>query len=123
MREINSDTAAHYLRDTGHVGPTERVEVRELPFGVSNLVLRITLPIRSQSFVVKQARERLRVKDDWRCSPERIWREVGVLKICGELLQPRSADLGTPNKERLTAIVPQILWEDHQNYLYAMTAA
>jgi 5-methylthioribose kinase len=123
MREIDSDTTADYLRETGRVGLTEDVAVRELSGGVSNLVLLVTLPARSHSLVVKQARERLRVKDDWRCSPERIWREVAVLRICGELLAARSTEVEARSEDRLTAFVPEVLWEDRENYVYAMTAA
>jgi 5-methylthioribose kinase len=123
MREIDSDTAADYLRHTGRVSATEEVAVRELSGGISNLVLLLTLPARSYSFVVKQARERLRVKDDWRCSPERIWREVAVLKICGEVLAAQRSEVEGPSEHCFTAIVPGILWEDRENYVYAMTAA
>jgi len=123
MREINSDTAADHLRDTARVSATEQVAVRELSGGVSNLVLLVTLPARGQSFVLKQARERLRVKDDWRCSPERIWREVAVLKICGKALAAQRSEVEEPSEHCFTAILPEILWQDHENYLYAMTAA
>jgi 5-methylthioribose kinase len=114
MREITTQTAADYLRSTGQVPGSEPIEVRELAGGVSNIVLLVTLPSRDERFVLKQARSRLRVSEEWLCPVERIWREVEVLRICSELLQ-------TPNDEQAT--LPRLLWEDRENYVYAMTAA
>jgi 5-methylthioribose kinase len=99
--------------------------------GVSNVVLLVSLPDRGERFVLKQARGKLRVKEDWQCSVERIWREVEVLRICGELLAAGSAERETRNKSTtgseilagFQATVPQVLWEDRKNYAYAMTAA
>ncbi len=56
MIEITANTAANYLRSEGRVQPGEPVEVRELAGGVSNVVLLVTLPGRSERFVIKQAR-------------------------------------------------------------------
>jgi hypothetical protein len=123
MREITSQTAAEYLQAAGRVAKAEPIEVRELTGGVSNVVLLVTLPARGERFVLKQARARLRVKDEWLCPVERIWREVEVLQICGELIQVRSAECGGRNEEQIEILVPQLLWEDHANYCYAMTAA
>jgi 5-methylthioribose kinase len=114
MHEITSQNAPDYLRSTGRVPADAPIEVRELPGGVSNLVLRVSLPASGEQFVLKQARDRLRVKDEWLCPVERIWREVEVLSICHELLTTSTG---------IEAVVPQVLWEDRQNYCYAMTAA
>jgi 5-methylthioribose kinase len=116
MREINSTSAADYLRETGRIATNETIDVCELSGGVSNVVLLITLPRGVERFVLKQARGRLRVQEEWLCPIERIWREVEVLRICGKLLQPQ-------NEAPFRCSVPQVLWEDHDNYLYAMTAA
>lgn len=78
---------------------------------------------RGERFVLKQARERLRVKDEWLCPVERIWREVEVLGLCGRLLETRNAKCGIWNGHSFDAEVPQVLWEDRENYVYAMTAA
>ncbi len=118
MIEITANTAANYLRSEGRVQPGEPVEVRELAGGVSNVVLLVTLPRRSERFVLKQARERLRVQEDWRCSVERIWQEVNVLRLCGSLL-----DSGGPTKPKFRPGVPELLWEDQANYCFAMSAA
>ena len=116
MFEITSQTAADYMQSIGRVSNGEPIEVCELAGGVSNVVLLVTLPERGERFVLKQAREQLRVKDDWRCPVERIWREVETLRVCGRLLEMR-------NDESIEAIVPKVLWEDRENYVYAMTAA
>jgi len=116
MHEITSNSAADYLRSTGRAAADETLEVRELAGGVSNVVLLVTLPRRGERYVLKQARGRLRVQEEWLCPVERIWREVEVLRICGQLLQTHDAD-------HIEPCVPQLLWEDRENYLYAMTAA
>jgi 5-methylthioribose kinase len=115
MLEITCETAADYLRSQGRAALTERIDVCELAGGVSNAVLRVKLPSRGESFVLKQARGRLRVKEEWLCPVERIWREVDVLQICDELIQPQPA--------AIAAVVPSVLWEDRENFAYAMTAA
>jgi 5-methylthioribose kinase len=118
MHEIDQHNAADYLRSTGHVPRDQPVEVRELSGGVSNIVLLVELPGHGGRFVVKQARGRLRVKDEWLCPVERIWREVDVLQTCEDLLRqsPQAGD-------ELICEVPRVLWEDRDNYAYAMTAA
>jgi 5-methylthioribose kinase len=137
MFEITRDTAADYLRSKGRAAPTEPIEVSELAGGVSNIVLRVALPNRGEAFVVKQSRGRLRVKEEWLCPVERIWREVEVLRICGELLQAPiaepggrvscralpSAESGARTEGAAAAVVPQILWQDRDNFVYAMSAA
>jgi 5-methylthioribose kinase len=51
-----------------------------------------------------------------------------VLRICSKLLEMRSAECGVWSEDRQAAAfceptVPQVLWEDRDNFLYAMTAA
>src|SRR4029453_4982285 len=87
MFEITTPSAAEYLRTRGRIEAQEPVQVSELAGGVSNLVLLVTLPALGQRFVLKQARGQLRVKEEWLCPVERIWREVEVLRACGELLR------------------------------------
>lgn len=128
MFEITDTTAAEYLRTCGRVGAQEPLQVVELLGGVSNIVLLVTLPEKGERFVLKQARGQLRVKEEWLCPVERIWREVEVLRACAGLL--RNADCGARNdRQHMTAFlllqpgVPEVLWEDRTNYCYAMTAA
>jgi 5-methylthioribose kinase len=114
---IDATNAEAYLHDAGRISPGERVTVRELAGGVSNVVLLVEFanPAR-EPVVLKQAREQLRVAQPWFCSPERIWREVEVLRACGELLADDQADEVRTN-------VPRILWEDREQFVFAMSAA
>lgn len=118
MFEIDPSNAADFLRAAGRVAADEPIIVRELAGGVSNVVLLVTLPRRGERLVLKQARGRLRVKEDWRCPVERIWREVEVLRVCGDVLQAKPV-----SKARFVPRVPEFLWEDRANYCYAMSAA
>jgi len=117
MELIDATNAEDYLRTRGHLDSVEAVEVRELLGGVSNVVLSVARA-EGKSFVLKQAREQLRVADLWTCSVERIWREVEVLGECARLTK---ADADAVSS--LRAETPRLLFEDRNNYLYAMTAA
>jgi 5-methylthioribose kinase len=108
MREIDATTAADYLREAGHVPTGAYARVRELAGGVSNIVLRVDVTGRPP-FVIKQCRERLRVAMEWHARLDRIWTESATLSVLGEILPA-----GT---------VPQVLFEDRPNYLFAMTCA
>lgn len=109
MREVTAETAQAYLVDSGRIAPATSLRAARLAGGVSNEVLLVesddsTLP----RFVLKQARGRLRTPLEWNCTVERIWREVDVLAACREIVGNR---------------VPEVLFVDRENYLYAMTAA
>lgn len=78
----------------------------ELAWGVSNIVLRVDTPARS--FVVKQSRKQLRTPIDWFSQLERVWREVDTMRALEGLLPAGS--------------VPRVLFEDRENYLFAMEA-
>jgi 5-methylthioribose kinase len=108
MREIDATTAADYLRDAGWIPNDAEVLVRELSGGVSNIVLRVDHPSKSP-FVLKQCRERLRVPMEWLARLDRIWTEHATLEVLRSILPE--------------GIVPEILFEDRQNYLFAMTCA
>jgi 5-methylthioribose kinase len=75
--------------------------------GVSNTVLLIESPDRR--FVLKQSLGKLRVEQDWFSDRSRIFRESSAMRQLARVL-PAGA-------------VPDILFEDHDNYLFAMTAA
>ena len=121
MWPLTEQTAAEYLRATGRAGASEPIEVRELAGGVSNVVLLVMLAARGERFVLKQARGQLRVQEEWLCPVERIWREVEMLRACGEIV--RSAECGVRIDGPLRPGVPEVLWEDRENYCFAMTAA
>lgn len=108
MREVTAGDAADYLRSSGRLPAGVGVSVRELSGGVSNLVLRVDAEDRPP-FVVKQCRERLRVAVEWRARLDRIWVEHATLRVLVELLPPEA--------------VPELLFEDRDEYLFAMTCA
>lgn len=108
MREIDAETAANYLRETGRVPIGTEIRVSELSGGVSNIVLRVDVT-GQPPFVIKQCRERLRVAMDWRVPLDRIWTETAALGVLRDILPD-----GT---------VPRVLFEDRPNYLFAMTCA
>lgn len=101
-----------YLRSSGRVGPDERIIVRTLGGGVSNRTVLVKLlgseTQRSESWVLKQALEKLRVEADWFSDPERVHREALGLRWLAELAPPG----------RITPLV----FEDHENHLLAMEA-
>ena len=75
--------------------------------GVSNTVVLAEAPgVRA---VVKQALERLRVEQDWFCTKERIFNEVEGLRSLDQVL-PAGA-------------VPHVLFDDRDEWLFAMEAA
>jgi 5-methylthioribose kinase len=108
MREVTPETAADYLREAGRVPASGAVAVRALGWGVSNVVLRVEVEGRSP-FVLKQARERLRTRAHWVSRLDRIWTEQAALECLAPLL-PRGA-------------VPEVVFADRENYLFAMTCA
>ncbi|MFM9115992.1 MAG: phosphotransferase [Planctomycetota bacterium] len=121
---LDEQSAADYLRAVGRVEGQDHVEVTWLSGGVSNVVLHVQVgnpaadprgchPHGHQEFVLKQARNQLRVPEPWFCSVERIRTEVAVLKRYAEL----ASSLPTP------AQVPRVLFEDPAQYAFAMTAA
>jgi aminoglycoside phosphotransferase (APT) family kinase protein len=121
MRLIDEHSALDYLRHTGRVAPHERVGIRELSGGVSNMVLLVERPDHpGGDFVLKQARAKLRTRHDWYSGLERIWREAEVLALCTRLLA--AANRANPTHPPL-ARTPEILFEDRENYLLAIAAA
>jgi 5-methylthioribose kinase len=113
---LTADGAVEYLRSRGHLAPGESASARQLSGGVSNMVIHVARA-GGDDLVLKQARPQLNVAEPWYCSVERIWREVEVLRICTTLLQERTTDAP------LQVDVPQLLFTDRENYLYAMSAA
>lgn len=75
--------------------------------GVSNTVLLIESP--KGRFVLKQSLGKLRVEQDWFSDRRRIFRESSAMRQLARVLPPGA--------------VPEILFEDRENYLFAMSAA
>ena len=108
MHEITALNAAEYLRQAGRVADQTEFDVRELSGGVSNIVLRVD--VRGEvPFVIKQCRERLRVAMEWHAPLDRIWTERAALDLLHSILPVGS--------------VPTVLFEDREEYLFAMTCA
>jgi aminoglycoside phosphotransferase (APT) family kinase protein len=105
MFEVTADNALDYLRRQGWLGAGP-AQVEVLSGGVSNFVFRVTTPERR--FVVKQSRPQLRTRDLWLSDLDRIWREQEVMQA----LHPHLPD-----------VVPEVLFVDRPNYLYAMSHA
>ena len=121
MQIIDLQTAESYLRDAGHLATGERVRIERLTGGVSNCVLYVHREdVHGPDFVLKQAREQLQVEAPWFCSPERGWQEVAFLQACHGICQ-EAADRVSASE--LVFRVPEILFQDEDNFAYAMTAA
>ncbi|MFN0196714.1 MAG: phosphotransferase family protein [Planctomycetaceae bacterium] len=96
-----------YLQQQGLVTSRNHATAQPLAWGVSNVVLRICCADRPD-FVVKQSRPQLRTKADWFSRPERIYREVDVMRGLTPLLWP--------------GVIPRILFEDQSQFLFGMEA-
>ena len=109
MLELGPDNLIDYLRDTGRLSPdvAARSSAEVLSGGVSNVVMRVSVP-GGEDFVVKQSRAQLRTQAAWFSQPERIWRERDVLDVLQRVTPP--------------GLVPKLLFEDHDNFLFAMEA-
>lgn len=110
MPSHNLDTESdvlYYLWRSGRLQPGEKPVVTILEGGVSNRAYLIERP-QGEGWVLKQAREKLKVAVDWFCSPERIQREaLGILWL------NRIAPEGT---------VPELVFEDPSQNLLVMQA-
>jgi 5-methylthioribose kinase len=102
--DLQADNAADYLRARGMAGDDARIT--ELGGGVSNTVLLVEADDRR--FVLKQALGKLRVEDDWFSDRERVFRESAAMRWLRPHLPAGS--------------LPEILFEDRENCLFAMTA-
>jgi aminoglycoside phosphotransferase (APT) family kinase protein len=102
----NRNELVRYLESTERIGPATRLTVTPLTGGVSNRTVLVE-QAHGPSWVLKQALPKLRVADDWFCSPLRIQREALGLQWL-EKLAPGS--------------VPHFVFEDRAHHLFAMTA-
>lgn len=122
MQLIDAASAENYLRQSGRIAPGETVCVRELTGGVSNMVLLVERPSHANGdLVLKQARAQLRTAQPWFSSVERVWREAAVLRACRKLLERSHKHPAPPTT--WSAQTPRIVFEDRDNFLFAMTAA
>ena len=100
--ELGEKNAAQYLKSRGILAN----RVTELGGGISNVVLLVETD--EESFILKQSLSQLRVKDKWLADRSRIFREVESLIDTASFLPKGS--------------VPEVLWADKANYLFAMSA-
>lgn len=107
MIEFHAETVKDTLIRLGRLWPTDEVAVETLAGGVSNVVLLIS-PRDGMPFVLKQSRERLRTEADWFSRLDRVYREAEAQRALSKLLPPGA--------------VPNVLWEDRENYCFAMEA-
>jgi 5-methylthioribose kinase len=103
--ELTTSSAPPYLAGRGF-DPTS-LRVTELAGGVSNVVL--LAETSSGRIVLKQALPQLRVELEWFSDLRRIYHECAGLRVLQQKLPPGS--------------VPEVLFEDQPNYIFAMTAA
>ncbi|MEQ8852220.1 phosphotransferase [Gimesia sp.] len=106
-REITAENVIEYLREQGQLKPDEQADAEALAWGVSNIVIRIDRAA-DADFVIKQSRKQLRTQAEWFSQLERIWRELEVMQELEQLLP--------------AGVVPRVLFEDRDNYLFAMEA-
>lgn len=100
------DELRAYLVRTGRTNAEEIREIAVLGGGVSNRTVRVVRAIGS-GWILKQALENLRVPADWSSPRERIFREAAGLRWLAATL-PEGA-------------VPEFLFEDREQYLFAMS--
>jgi aminoglycoside phosphotransferase (APT) family kinase protein len=107
MYELSEANAVDYLHRAGFLDPQIPAQAKTLAWGVSNVVLRIS-PESGPDFVVKQSREKLRTQADWFSRLDRIWREIDIMQTLAPRLPP--------------GVIPNVLFEDRENYLFGMEA-
>ena len=97
----------NYLREHGCIAPDETPDCTTLGGGVSNRVVLVRRGS-GESWVIKQALNKLRVKADWFSDPARVQREALGLRWLAELAPPHTT---TP-----------LVFEDKAVHLLAMQA-
>jgi 5-methylthioribose kinase len=105
MHELTTANALAFLRAKGWIGPGP-ARVEALGWGVSNAVFRVETADRL--FVLKQSRPQLRTRDAWFSDLNRVYREQEVMQVLHPLLP---------------GVVPEVLFSDRDNYVFAMSHA
>ncbi len=101
------DALNEYLKRKGHLGPDDSISARLLSGGVSCRAVWVDLAS-GQSWVIKQALEKLRVDVDWFSDPTRIHREATGMRALRKLA-PKGA-------------ITPLIFEDHKEHILAMKA-
>ena len=105
--EITPDNARDYLLARGLIPAEAPTVVEPLGWGISNIVMKVSLP--DDCFVFKQSLPKLRVKDDWPFDRARIFVERDCMALLGDLLPPGS--------------VPCVRFSDDENFIFGMSCA
>src|SRR5260370_28656875 len=105
MEQLNIENATGYLKRRG-IGISEPA-IFELGGGVSNTVLLVESD--THRFVLKQALGKLRVQQEWLADQSRIFRESAALRKLNPYFPEGS--------------LPAVLFEDRDNFTFAMSAA
>jgi 5-methylthioribose kinase len=96
-----------YLRGRGALAPDEAPSISVLGGGVSNRVVMVTRA-GGESWVLKQALPKLRVREDWFSDPGRVRKEALGIRWLARLTPPGS--------------IPRLVFEDPERHLLAMEA-
>ena len=118
--ELSEENAVAYLVSRGVVsGECGRWAKAEfLGGGVSNVVIKVSNGGgEANALVLKQSLPKLRVEEDWFADQKRIHRERAGLDFVGGLRSGGTAG------ERVFWTVPEVVDEDRDNFIFAMTAA
>lgn len=117
---LDESSVGPYLVERG-VLPDGPTTATTLAGGVSNVVLQVSAG--DTVVVVKQARERLRVADDWRADPARSQAEAEALRVLGALTPdavPHVID-ADPDRHTLTISAAPGHWTTWKTELLAGT--
>ncbi len=107
MIEITPENARQYLTEQGFIPAESQPEIEALGWGISNVVMKVTLA--GECFVFKQALPKLRVKDDWPFDRRRIFIERDCIAYLGAMLP-----LGS---------VPCVRFSDDEHFVFGMSCA
>ncbi|RME95042.1 MAG: aminoglycoside phosphotransferase family protein [Verrucomicrobia bacterium] len=108
------EALVRWLVERGLLAGPEGVRCEKLAGGVSNRTVRVTHP--RGAWVVKQALERLRVKDDWFADPARVHREALGLRWLQTLTPPGSVPGFVAEDPADHVLVMEAVPEPHANW-------
>jgi 5-methylthioribose kinase len=113
--DLSRDAAAmrRIFATLGLAGPDEEVRAQPLAGGVSSGIYRVDL--RSGSYCVKQALPKLKVAKDWLVPVERVFAEIGYLRVV-EAIVPGQVPRVLGEDEASKSFVMDFLGADHRNW-------
>ena len=119
MFTLSEGNAVQYLVNQGVISPDNgrRARAELLGGGISNIVIRVSLGADCGGLVLKQSLPKLRVQEDWFADQGRIHRERAGLDVV------RGLAIDSATGQQLSWTVPEVVHEDQDNFVFAMTAA